>query len=81
MRPIEIVVTCSTAQKARRDKLAGICRAARRLGWRLHVVDRHPFSPSLDDVLAQVVPDGLILENDDATAAGISAYASLTWKW
>ena len=80
MRPIEIVVTCSTSP-ARRDKLAGICRAARRLGWRLHVVDRHPFSPSLDDVLAQVVPDGLILENDDATAAGISAYASLTWKW
>ena len=74
MQSLEIVVTCSTAQKARRDKFAGICRAARRLGWRLHVVDRHPFSPSLDDVLAQVVPDGLILENDDATAGGIAYF-------
>jgi len=68
MRTAHIVVTCSTAHRARRDKLAGVVRAARKLGWRLHVVDRHPFSPSLDDILAQVVPDGFILENDDKAA-------------
>lgn len=74
MRAAHIVVTCSTAHRARRDKLAGVVRAARKLGWRLHVVDRHPFSPSLDDILAQVVPDGFILENDDAAAGGIAYF-------
>ena len=74
MRTAHIVVTCSTAHRARRDKLAGVVRAARKLGWRLHVVDRHPFSPSLDDILAQVVPDGFILENDDAAAGGIAYF-------
>ena len=64
--PLEIVVTCSTAQKARRDKLAGICRIARRHGWRLHIVDGHPYSPTLQEVLAKTEPDGFILESPSA---------------
>ena len=76
MQPLEIVVTCSTAQKARRDKLAGICRVARKYGWRLHIVDGHPYSPTLNEVLAKIEPDGFILESPSAAVLPESAIRS-----
>ena len=64
-----VLVMLSTVQKARRDKLAGIYRAARGRGWDLRVVERHPFAPSLQDLLHDRLPDGAIVDGDGESGA------------
>lgn len=61
-----VLVALSTVQKARRDKLAGIYRAARERAWDLRVVERRPFAPTLSDLVRERLPDGAILDGDEA---------------
>jgi len=59
-----VVVRLSTVQKARRDKLNGIYRYARRQGWDVRVVENHPFAPKFASIVKARTPDGLILDGD-----------------
>lgn len=61
-----VVVRLSTVQKARRDKLNGIYRYARRHGWDVQVAEDHPFAPKFANIVKARAPDGLILDGDAA---------------
>ena len=64
--PPTVLAVFATAHEARRAKVAGVFRAARRLGWKLRLVEiNHRFSPSIADAVRTLSPDGVILDGEE----------------
>ena len=61
-----VLAVFATAHEARRAKVAGVFRAARRLGWQLRLIEiNHRFSLSIADMMKAHVPDGIIVDGEE----------------
>lgn len=61
-----VLAVFATAHEARRAKVAGLFRAARRLGWNIRLVEiNHRFSLSIADTMKTLAPDGVILDGEE----------------
>lgn len=69
-----VIAIFMSVHAARRAKMLGVYRAARRLNWNLRMLQIHNrFTETLADALAHVRPDGVILDGEefDRMPAGI----------